>query len=149
MIGEQNSDQSLHLKMETDNHNHRYKSYRGTRCSVTMATLGGGGVGIIISSLRLAVGAMVQWFSSVGCSALWLARIMVHSTLIWWTNGKGCIIDTLKPNHMKHEKNNSWFSCVKAMSDFAIKEASFVCASLCECAHVCVWITYGHMFLTI
>lgn len=45
MIGEQNSDQSLHLKMETDNHNHRYKSYRGTRCSVTMATLGGWGWG--------------------------------------------------------------------------------------------------------
>lgn len=69
-LGEQKSDQSHHLKIKTDSHNQRHKSYRGTCCTVTTAT-GHGGGGVIIGSLRLAVGGVVQRFSLVGCSVLW------------------------------------------------------------------------------
>lgn len=44
-LGEQNSDQSLHLRMETDSHNQRHKSYRGTCRTVTTATGRAGGWG--------------------------------------------------------------------------------------------------------
>lgn len=42
-LGEQKSDQSHHLKIKTDSHNQRHKSYRGTCCTVTTATGHGGG----------------------------------------------------------------------------------------------------------
>lgn len=50
--------------METDTHSQRHKTYEGTSLTVTTATgrAGGGGVGgIIIGSLRLALGGLVQW----------------------------------------------------------------------------------------
>lgn len=42
--------------------------------------------GMIVSSLRLAVGGVVQRFSSVGCSALWEIQKVVcwFSGLPWW-----------------------------------------------------------------
>ena len=59
------------LRMETDSHNQRHKSYRGTCRTVTTATghVGGGGLGVGVgasSSARLAVGGLVQRFSLVG-----------------------------------------------------------------------------------
>lgn len=150
-IGEQNSDQSLHLRMETDSHNQRHKNYRGTCCTVTTATghAGGGGWeggwgGIIISSLRLAVGGLVQWFSLVGCSALWETQKAV-SRVQSWSGGSRFMMGIqgrlyiwqLKAwdNHMEPQKKHVWFNDITATSEFTIKEAS-CCFSVSQ---VCLW----------
>lgn len=60
-LGEQNSDQSCHLRMETDSHNQRHKSYRGTCRTVTTATGHAGG--------------HHHWLSEIGC---WWCGAMVQ-----------------------------------------------------------------------
>lgn len=67
-LGEQNSDQSLHLRIETDSHNQRLRAIEVLAALLPRQQAVRGG--IINSSLRLAVGGLVQWFSLVGCSAL-------------------------------------------------------------------------------
>lgn len=108
-LGEQNSDQSFHLRMETDSHNQRHKSYRGSCCTVTTATDRAGGHHRWLSEIGCWwFGAMVQlswllcplrdreWFSGFQSTLIWLklSRFMTRRwKRLWIPQLKACNVE--------------------------------------------------------